>query len=84
MFEETLLKETLDRGERVRETLMFVLMSSLLCEVLESSGEDVEEIEYLSDSSWRPVRQDRSNKESAPPKRSKIRSQISILKILVR
>lgn len=45
-------------------------IDSLLCEVLESSGEDVEEIEYLSDSSWRPVRQDRSNKESAlhPPK----------------
>ncbi|KAI7809983.1 protein inhibitor of activated STAT [Triplophysa rosa] len=44
-------------------------IDSLLCEALESSGEDVEEIEYMSDSSWKPVRQDRSDKESAlhPP-----------------
>ncbi|XP_056598872.1 E3 SUMO-protein ligase PIAS4b isoform X2 [Triplophysa dalaica] len=45
-------------------------IDSLMCEALESSGEDVEEIEFLSDSSWKPVRRDRSNKESAqhPPK----------------
>lgn len=44
------------------------LLCSLLCEVLECSGEDVEEIEYLSDSTWRAVRHDKDdkNKESAP------------------
>ncbi|XP_051729811.1 E3 SUMO-protein ligase PIAS4b isoform X1 [Ctenopharyngodon idella] len=43
-------------------------IDSLLCEVLESSGEDVEEIEYLSDSTWRAVRRDKDdkNKESVP------------------
>lgn len=42
-------------------------IDSLLCEVLERSGEDVNEIEYLSDSSWRPVTHDRfhKNKETA-------------------
>lgn len=63
---------------------MFLLISSLLCEVLNSCGNDVEEIEYLSDSSWKPVRQDRSTKESAlhPPKHRKIRSQISLSHVI--
>ncbi|XP_067309461.1 E3 SUMO-protein ligase PIAS4b isoform X2 [Pseudorasbora parva] len=41
-------------------------IDSLLCEVLERCGEDVEEIEFLSDSSWRAVRHERDdrNKES--------------------
>lgn len=47
-------------------------IDSLLCEVLESCGEDVEEIEFLSDSTWRAVRheKDDKNKESVlhPPK----------------
>ncbi|KAA0719595.1 E3 SUMO-protein ligase PIAS4 [Triplophysa tibetana] len=53
-------------------------IDSLMCEALESSGEDVEEIEYLSDSSWKPVRRDRSNKESAlhPPKHMGNHSQV--------
>ncbi|KAL1281122.1 hypothetical protein QQF64_015722 [Cirrhinus molitorella] len=37
-------------------------IDSLLCEVLESCGEDVEEIEYLSDSNWKAVRHDKSEK----------------------
>uniref|UniRef100_A0A672RHB8 E3 SUMO-protein ligase PIAS4-like n=1 Tax=Sinocyclocheilus grahami TaxID=75366 RepID=A0A672RHB8_SINGR len=40
-----------------------LLIDSLLCGVLESCGEDVEEIEYLSDSSWRAMRHDK-NKET--------------------
>ncbi|XP_051554628.1 E3 SUMO-protein ligase PIAS4b [Myxocyprinus asiaticus] len=39
-------------------------IDSLLCEVLESAGEDEEEIQFLSDSSWRAVRQDKSDKNS--------------------
>ncbi|KAF4117891.1 hypothetical protein G5714_002444 [Onychostoma macrolepis] len=48
-------------------------IDSLLCEVLEKCGEDVEEIEYLSDSSWRAVRHDKSdkNKESVQHQRIK-------------
>ncbi|XP_073769559.1 E3 SUMO-protein ligase PIAS4b isoform X2 [Danio rerio] len=42
-------------------------IDSLLRDVLESSGEDVEEIEYLSDSTWKAVKHDKSdqNKGSA-------------------
>ncbi|KTG33577.1 hypothetical protein cypCar_00020110 [Cyprinus carpio] len=39
-----------------------LLIDSLLCDVLESCGEDEEEIEYLSDSSWRATRHDKSDK----------------------
>ncbi|XP_059418948.1 E3 SUMO-protein ligase PIAS4b [Carassius carassius] len=39
-----------------------LLIDSLLCDVLESCGEDEEEIEFLSDSSWRAVRHDKSHK----------------------
>lgn len=75
MFKET-SRESVKDGVTL---LMFVVISSLMCEALESSGEDVEEIEFMSDSSWKPVKRDRSNKESAlhPPNHSKIRSQIS-------
>ncbi|NP_956637.2 E3 SUMO-protein ligase PIAS4b isoform 1 [Danio rerio] len=36
-------------------------IDSLLRDVLESSGEDVEEIKYLSDSTWKAVKHDKSN-----------------------
>ncbi len=35
--------------------LSLCLLRSLLCDVLEECAEDVEDIEYLSDSSWRAV-----------------------------
>ncbi|XP_058614151.1 E3 SUMO-protein ligase PIAS4-A-like [Onychostoma macrolepis] len=47
-------------------------IDSLLCEGLESCDEDVEEIEYLSDSSWRAVRHDKSDKNLFNIKHSKI------------
>ncbi|XDV28335.1 hypothetical protein PO909_031669 [Leuciscus waleckii] len=42
-------------------------IDSLLCGVLESCGEDVEEIEFLSDGSWRAVRLDQHNESDPLP-----------------
>ncbi|XP_039517104.1 E3 SUMO-protein ligase PIAS4b [Pimephales promelas] len=46
-------------------------IDSLLCEVLESCGEDMEEVELLSDSTWRAVRRHKSNQSDPLPLKHK-------------
>ncbi|RXN33319.1 E3 SUMO- ligase PIAS4-like protein [Labeo rohita] len=52
-------------------------IDSLLCEVLESCGEDVEEIEYLSDSNWKAVRHDKSDKNKETIQHQQIKHKIN-------
>ncbi|XP_016389568.1 E3 SUMO-protein ligase PIAS4b [Sinocyclocheilus rhinocerous] len=54
-----------------------LLIDSLLCGVLESCGEDVEEIEYLSDSSWRAVRHDKSDKNKETVQHQQIKHKVN-------
>ncbi|KAI2668009.1 E3 SUMO-protein ligase PIAS4-A [Labeo rohita] len=52
-------------------------IDSLLCEVLESCGEDVEEIEYLSDSNWKAVRHDKSDKNKETIQHQQIKHKVN-------
>uniref|UniRef100_A0A8C1X8S1 Protein inhibitor of activated STAT, 4b n=1 Tax=Cyprinus carpio TaxID=7962 RepID=A0A8C1X8S1_CYPCA len=54
-----------------------LLIDSLLCDVLESCGEDEEEIEYLSDSSWRAARHDKSDKNKERVQHQQIKHQVN-------
>uniref|UniRef100_A0A8C1K991 Protein inhibitor of activated STAT, 4b n=1 Tax=Cyprinus carpio TaxID=7962 RepID=A0A8C1K991_CYPCA len=54
-----------------------LLIDSLLCDVLESCGEDEEEIEYLSDSSWRATRHDKSDKNKERVQHQQIKHQVN-------
>ncbi|XP_043078545.1 E3 SUMO-protein ligase PIAS4b [Puntigrus tetrazona] len=51
-------------------------IDGLLCEVLEGCGEDVEEIEYLPDSSWRAQRHDESRKNIESVQHQQIRHDV--------
>lgn len=43
----------------MRATLTGTVYFRLLSEILKETSEDIEEIEYLTDGSWRPIRDDK-------------------------